>query len=101
MRLIQVGPSTWRFQRDETPPARSDLPCPMIISDQMDPTEQVDGSVHTSKSSFRRVQRELGLIEIGTEKQTPKKIKPDPKKRRESIKRAVEKYKNGERARAR
>jgi len=41
---------------------------PMVISDTMDPVEQVDGKFYTSKSAFRAVGRSLGLTEVGNEK---------------------------------
>jgi hypothetical protein len=55
---------------DDVRPAvqRSDLPCPMLISDTMDAAEHVDGRFYTSKSEFRKVTRANGLTEVGTEK---------------------------------
>jgi hypothetical protein len=68
---------------------RSDLPFPMIITDDMPPAEHVDGRVYTSKRSYRAVTRERGYIELGTEKQTPyAPPKPDRKAIRESLERA-------------
>src|SRR5215467_8836969 len=99
--FIQVGPHTWRFVRDETPPARSALPMPMIISDEMPPTEQVDGVFYTSKSKFRAVGRSLGLIEVGNEKFKPRvrsQITPlQRRKRRDTLARAAAEYKEGRR----
>jgi len=66
--LVEVAPGRWRIKRTELHAARSDLPTPMVISDTMDPTEQVDGNFYTSKSQFRAVGRSLGLVEIGNEK---------------------------------
>lgn len=67
----------------------------------MEPTEQVDGKFYTSKSQFRAVGKQNGLIEVGTEKFKPKvrasadqKIKDG---RRTSIRRAIENYKMGRR----
>ena len=93
--LIEIRPGVWAIKRLYKPPARSDLPLPHIISDNMEPTEQVDGKFYTSKRAFRATGRALGLVEVGTEK-----LKPKPKNagsraageaRRASIKRAVEK----------
>ena len=70
--LIEIRPGVWAIKRLYKPPARSDLPLPHIISDTMDPVEQVDGRFYTSKSEFRKVGRANGLIEVGTEKLTPK-----------------------------
>jgi hypothetical protein len=69
--------------------ARSALPFPMIISDDMPPAEHVDGKTYTSKRGFRAVTRERGYIELGTEKQKPYvPPKPDRKAIRESLERA-------------
>ena len=65
VRLIEVEPGRWRIDKRTIPVARSSLPCPMVISDAMPPTEQVDGRFYESKSQFRAVGRSLGLIEIG------------------------------------
>lgn len=97
MRLyMQVGPTTWRYVTLQEP-KRSDLPCPHIISDIMEPTEQVDGRFYTSKRAFRAVGRALGLTEVGNEKFKPKsRATDDPavkRARRQSIKTAIEKYK--------
>jgi hypothetical protein len=47
--------------------ARSDMPCPMLISDHMPECEHVDGKFYSSKSSYRRVTKENGLIEVGND----------------------------------
>jgi|SRR6516164_542508 hypothetical protein len=91
--LIEVEPGKWRVKRPPREIARSDLPLPNVISDTMDPTEQVDGKFYTSKSQFRKVGRSLGLIEIGTEKQKPKvhaETRAQKDARRQSIKNAIE-----------
>jgi len=101
--LIEIAPGRWRFVKPSSPPARSDLPCPMIISDIMDPTEQVDGNFYTSKSAFRRVGRQLGLVEVGNEKPQAKVRVSNQegvrKARRETIGKALAQYKAGRRAR--
>jgi len=93
--LIEIRPGVWAIKRLYKPPARSDLPLPHIISDNMEPTEQVDGKFYTSKRAFRATGRALGLVEVGNEK-----LKSKPKNaasraageaRRASIKKAVEK----------
>jgi len=93
--LEEVGPNRWRIKRNSPPPKRSGLSLPYVISDTMEPTEQVDGKFYTSKRAFRATGRALGLIEVGNEK-----LKPKPKNaasraageaRRASIKKAVEK----------
>ena len=72
---------------------------PYVISDAMEPTEQVDGKHYTSKAAFRAVGRSLGLVEVGNEKLPPKQrasvSRETREKRRESLKIAVEKYRAG------
>jgi hypothetical protein len=101
VKLVEIEPGRFRFVKPQTPPARSDLPCPMIISDIMDPTEQVDGRFYTSKSAFRRVGRQLGLVEIGNEKPKAKTRASSQeraeKARREAIGKAVAQYQAGRR----
>ena len=98
--LVEVEPGRFRVKRD-TPQnfARSSHPLPYVISDIMEPTEQVDGRFYTSKREFRAVGRALGLTEVGTEKVAPKvrSTNQDQVKmaRRASIKTAIEKYKAG------
>jgi hypothetical protein len=98
--LVEVEPGKWRVRRAEPPPARSELPVPYVISDTMEPTEQVDGKFYTSKRAFRAVGRALGLTEVGNEKLKPKKRSTDMPKtrhdRRQAIREAVEKYKSGQ-----
>lgn len=100
--LVEVEPGKWRVKREILQQARSDLPLPYVISDIMDPVEQVDGKFYTSKSEFRRVGRSHGLIEIGNEKLKPKKVRAsdDPavkKQRRNAIGTAISQYKAGRR----
>jgi hypothetical protein len=103
MKLIEIEPGRWRFVKPTTPPARSDLPRPYVISDTMDPTEQVDGRFYTSKAAFRRVGKQLGLIEVGTEKFKPRvraSDLPETKQtRRKALKTALDKFKAGHRVR--
>jgi hypothetical protein len=98
---MQTGPTSWAFITQVEPPKRGDLPLPYVISDIMEPTEQVDGNFYTSKRSFRAVGRSLGLTEVGTEKPKPKpratELKETKITRRQSIKIAMEKYAAGHR----
>jgi len=97
--LIEVEPGRWRVKKASQKIARSDLPCPQIISDIMPPTEQVDGRFYESKSAFRAVGRANGLIEIGTEKLPPRqKHTKSPivqKRRREAISKALAQFRAG------
>lgn len=101
VKLIEVEPGKWRVDRTQHKPARSDLPLPYIISDIMEPTEQIDGRFYTSKRAFRAVGRAHGLTEVGTEKFKPKPRATQDRAfgetRRQSIRTAVEKYKSGQR----
>jgi hypothetical protein len=98
---VQTGPTSWAFVTQAEPPKRGDLPLPYVISDNMEPTEQVDGNFYTSKRQFRAVGRSLGLIEVGNEKPKPKvRGSADPQAklaRKQSIKTAIEKYAAGHR----
>ena len=100
---MQTGPTTWAFVTRNEPPKRGELPLPYVISDIMEPVEQVDGRFYTSKAEFRRVGRSHGLTEVGTEKFKPKLRATDLKEtrisRRQSLKNAIEKYKAGHRFR--
>jgi hypothetical protein len=97
VKLIEVAPGKWRVDRPPLKPARSDLPLPYIISDQMEPTEQVDGKFYTSKRAFRAVGRAHGLTEVGNEKPKPKQRASETRAakdaRRRSIKAALERAK--------
>jgi hypothetical protein len=93
------GRTIGTFITDGPVAQRSGLPCPYLISDTMDPTEQVDGRFYTSKSQFRAVGKALGLIEVGNEKLKPKtRSSTDPavrRARRAQIKTAIEKFRAG------
>ena len=99
--LIEVEPGKWRVKREASRGPRSDLPLPYIISDIMEPTEQVDGKFYTSKRKFRAVGRSHGLTETGNEKLQPKqRATTDPavkKARRAAIGKAISQYKAGRR----
>lgn len=100
MPLYQIGPNTWS-NRDPNArtAARSELPVPNIISDTIEPTEQVDGRFYTSKAAFRRVGRAHGLTEVGTEKPRPRKRVDDRAGRRRAIEKAIARWRSGERPR--
>lgn len=52
--------------------SRSDLPRPMVISDEVDVASPVSGERFTSKSDLRRHYRANGVIEVGNEMPTPR-----------------------------
>lgn len=96
------GPVTViRWIADTIPSARSKLPLPYVISDEMPPVEQVDGRFYTSKRQFRAVGRAHGLIEVGNEKLKPKRRSTASQQiaqaRRTALKIAVEKFRAGHR----
>jgi len=103
MKLIEVAPNRWRIDKPSAPVARSALPCPMVISDEMPPVEQVDGRYYTSKRQYRAVGRAHGLTEVGNEKFAPKRRSTSEREvkeaRRKTLRTAVEKYKAGHRPR--
>jgi hypothetical protein len=80
------GPLDIRLQHP-----RSDLPCPMLVSDAMPAAEHVDGRFYESKSAFRRVTKEQGFIEVGNDPaRFNKPKKPDRDKAIDaSIERAI------------
>lgn len=99
--LIEIEPGRFRVKRESGPVARSALPMPHVISDEMPATEQVDGRFYTSKAAFRAVGRANGLTEVGTEKFKPRRRPTeDPaniRRRREAIQKAAARYRSGER----
>jgi hypothetical protein len=100
--IVEEGRTVIRFV-DDTPVARSTLPMPYVISDEIPPTEHVDGRFYTSKKKYRDLTRAEGLTEIGNEKLKPHvrmTDRPETKKaRRAALKTALEKYNAGHRPR--
>lgn len=103
--LIEAEPGIWRVKRETREPARSSLPLPYVISDHMEPTEQVDGRYYTSKRAFRAAGRALGLTEVGNDKIPPKQRNSTSEAvkaaRRQALKIAAAKYAAGHRAKER
>lgn len=97
--LVEIEPGRWRVKRQPLTPATSRLPRPYVISDTMDPTEQVDGKFYTSKREYRAVGKSLGLIEVGNEtfhvkqKQRASTGRAETEKRVRAVKTAIEKFK--------
>jgi hypothetical protein len=52
--------------------ARSDLPRPMVISDDIDLASPVSGERFTSKSDLRRHYRANGVVEVGNDRIKPR-----------------------------
>jgi hypothetical protein len=101
--LVEIAPGRWQVKRPLPKAARSDLPLPYVISDIMDPVEQVDGRFYTSKRAFRAVGKANGLIEVGTSKLEPKRRATDSpehkRKIRDTLGKVVSEYKQGRRPR--
>ena len=100
--LIEIAPNRF-VSKVRKPVARSSLPMPNVISDEMPPVEQVDGRYYTSKALYRAVGRAHGLTEVGNEKPKPKRRETNRREvkeaRRRALRIAVEKYKAGHRPR--
>src|SRR5690242_3225075 len=77
-------------RKEKLPPAKSALPCPMVISDYVEVKSMVDGQTYTSKRELRKSYRANGYIEVGNEEQkVPAKPKPDRKAIRMSARKAL------------
>jgi len=101
--LEEFEPGRWRVRRERHLKQRSEtVPLPYVISDTMDPVEQVDGKFYTSKRQYRAAGRAHGLIEVGNEKLPPKPRASADRNikaaRRRSIHTAIQKYKAGVRS---
>jgi hypothetical protein len=80
-------------------PPRSDLPCPQVLSDQMDAVQsQVSGEFYESKSALRREYKATGHIEKGNDVRAPWKMPRTPRQViRESVRKAAARVERGER----
>ena len=103
MSLIEIEPGRFIVAKVRSPVARSSLPMPHVISDEMPPVEQVDGRYYTSKRQYRAVGRAHGLIEVGNEKVKPKTRETARREvkegRRRALRTAIDKFKAGHRPR--
>jgi hypothetical protein len=101
--LEEFAPGRWRVKKTRHEKLRAEnMPLPFVISDTMDPVEQVDGRFYISKRQYRAVGKAHGLIEVGNEKLPPKvRASADPKVkavRKRAIHTAIQKYKAGVRS---
>lgn len=74
------------------PVARSDFPCPRVVSDVMPSLSHVDGRTYDSLSAYRAVTKREGYIELGNDParlRPPEKPKRDTKKLDDAIHRAI------------
>ena len=87
-------------EKPRLPVARSDLPCPQIISDEMPPTQSMaDGKIYTSKSGIEAATRRAGCVTVGNDKREPfKRKKPTRDEIKATVEKAAARYERGERA---
>lgn len=80
-------------------PKRSDLPCPRLASDIMDPVQcQATGVWHDSKSALRKGYKAAGVTEKGNDRRPPWKMPRTPRAViRESVRKAAARVERGER----
>lgn len=80
-------------------PKRSDMPCPQVMSDIMEPVQsQVSGKIYDSKSAIRAEYRATGHIEKGNDKRPPWKMPRTPRAAvKETVRRARARVERGER----
>ena len=85
---------------DPGAPARSDLPCPQVLSDYMDPVQsQATGRWHDSKAAIRAEYRATGHIEKGNDKRAPWKMPRTPRAViRDAVRKAAARVERGERS---
>lgn len=87
--------------RNSTSHARSDLPCPLIKSDRIEPIRGFDGKMYDSLSGFRKTLLPSGnpqgerYYELGDQEIKFQAPKFDRAKRREDIKRAIADVESG------
>lgn len=81
------------------PPARSSLPAPRLVSDQIEPVQcQATGVWHDSKSALRAGYKAAGVIEKGNDKRPAWKMPRTPKQViRDTVKKALARVERGER----
>ena len=82
------------------PGAPSDLACPMLVRDQMDPTPcMADGLIYTSKRAMSATHRRMGMVELGNERPAPKqRSRPSRREIKDTLERAKARFDRGERS---
>jgi hypothetical protein len=92
-----------RPEKEYVAPARSSLPAPFIASDSlgMEVKHLATGRMSDSKSEHRRLNKQLGLVELGNEKKAhlsqPAPTKLDKRERKNAIRKAIKELKEGRR----
>lgn len=87
----------------DEPKAASSLPRPYVVSDNLGQQvkHMATGRMLDSKSEHRRLNKELGLVELGNEQKAhlsqPKPAKLDKRERKNDIRKAISELRNGRR----
>lgn len=88
-------------RKPQRPPARSDLPCPLVITDEMTPVQSMlDGKLYSSKSALRATYKRAGVTEVGNDParfKTRSKQQPDRKQIKTTLEKAEARFNRGER----
>lgn len=90
-KLIDFSKEIVIERRERRAPRHSNLPCPRISTDSMEPVQHpCTGEYYSSKARFREVTRANGCVEVGND---PARLKPftKPKPDRQSIRKSIEK----------
>lgn len=88
---------------DDGPVASSSLPRPYVVSDSLGGGVKhlATGQILDSKSAHRRLNKELGLVELGNEKEAhlkqPAPPKLDKRQRKNDIRKAIKELREGRR----
>ena len=84
---------SWPMECVPEPAARSALPAPRIMSDNIEIQSMLDGKVYTSKAQLRGTYRSAGVEEIGNEKpKAPQKVTPDRREIRKALHEVASQY---------
>lgn len=96
------GRQVYRRVPAPEPDLMSDLPCPQIMGDNMQPVQSMlDGRMYDSKSALRRTYKAAGVVEVGNDAARFKpRAKPKIERRevKETLERATARFERGERA---
>jgi len=99
---LEDGRSVYR-KVETHEPKRSQLACPMIATDTMEPVQSMlDGKTYDSKSALRSTYRAAGVVEVGNDParlRPRKRPKPDRKAIKDAVHKAKARFDRGERVR--
>jgi hypothetical protein len=81
---------------------RSDLACPMVVTDSMSPVQSMtNGQLYDSKSAIRAEYKRAGVVEVGNDParlQTRRRPKVDRQAVKDTLDHATARFERGERA---